>query len=302
MTGMSDTETHPDDTGKKTIDSALVPIGFNEPAKRFQSMIPALRVLGLERVVLLHLGSFRKRVEHEDRLSRYAVLFREEGLATEVRVGSGSPALQIHTIAVQEGLDCIVFCWKMKTRLQRAVTGSVTLDVIRMSSLPVFVYKRSLSSIVSSQTVVSDTPAEEEPVKETKVMYATDFGSADAAIIPYLNRDNFPVDRLIILHAGHRAPDPAAERERIRRVKNNLNRLSLQCGIPDTETLPVMGTPGKAVARHARRLGADVIILGKTASSRGLSSMLGSVAEAVAFRAWCSVLIVPPSAGGEVPS
>jgi nucleotide-binding universal stress UspA family protein len=66
---------------------------------------------------------------------------------------------------------------------------------------------------------------------------------------------------------------------------------SLQGVTPHIETSPIHGKPADALVEEARRLGADLIVVGNR-RVQGIGRFLGSVATAVAQRAPCDVYIV----------
>jgi len=60
---------------------------------------------------------------------------------------------------------------------------------------------------------------------------------------------------------------------------------------PHIESSPIQGKPADALVEEAKRLGADLIVVGNR-RVQGIGRILGSVATAVAQRAPCDVYIV----------
>jgi nucleotide-binding universal stress UspA family protein len=55
----------------------------------------------------------------------------------------------------------------------------------------------------------------------------------------------------------------------------------------------VLGTPRRQIVKAARRIPADLVLLGKADSVMGFAPVLGSTAEEVSYNVGCSVLIIP---------
>lgn len=258
---------------------AVVPIHFGEPRQRIAALPDALRALGVTEVVLLHIAGTdpslneARSKEIREKLQPLADDLASNGLRVETYLSHGSPALTITRMSEELGCDLIAFCWKAKSWLQRTLVGSTTLDVVRMSELPVLVLKHT---------------------QNEGVLYATNFHAADAAVISHLNTPRLSARPLCLLHVGERAPDPMAESRRSDESRTHLERLAAECGenveIRQVESANV----ARAVVREAKRFGASTIVLGKSRAPAGLSTVLGSTAERVAYNATASVLIIPP--------
>lgn len=258
---------------------AVVPIHFGEPRQRIAALPDVLRALGVADVVLLYVsttdlsGHETKDKDIRKKLQPIADNLASNSLRVETHLSHGSPAMTITRIGEELGCDLIVFCWKAKSWLQRTLIGSTTLDVVRMSELPVFVLKHTESE---------------------GVMYATNFHAADSAVISHLNTPRLSSHPLCLLHVGERAPDPVAESRRRERSRMQLERLASECGGNVEIRQAQSANVARAVVREAKRFGASTIVLGKSRAPAGLSTVLGSTAERVAYSATSSVLIIPP--------
>jgi nucleotide-binding universal stress UspA family protein len=203
----------------------------------------------------------------------------QTALRIDTRVRSGSPAFEIALTGQEEAADFIYFPWKRKNWIQRTLIGSTTRDVIRLSNLPVFVFKQRLV----------DTSAD-----AFRILYPTAFKETDRYVIPYLEYSGLSADDLILLHVRDRAPDPTAERRQQEWCNRNLERLSTEVrdNYRQVESREGVGNPRKVIPRTARREGISLLVLGKSDQEDALSAMMGSVAEEVANSAPCSVFIV----------
>ena len=248
-------------------------------------MLTFLANFDTSRVVLLHVSGGAVTSSMESRLEAlrdelYAALGPEQSaLEIDYRVRAGSPAFEIGLTAQEELADFIYFPWKRKNWIQRTLIGSTTKDVIRLSNLPVFVFKQRLV----------DTQKD-----AFRILYPTAFEETDRYVIPYLEYSGLSADDLILLHVRERAPDPNAERRQQEWCGTNLQRLSKEVreNYSEVESREGVGNPRKVIPRTARREGVSLLVLGKSDSESALSAMMGSVAEEVSNSAPCSVFIV----------
>ena len=271
---------------------ALIPVHFGEPKHKLAKLSGALRTLGITDIRLLHIGdSPLPETKTTDagatdagasptktgrRIASIARTFHEEGFATEIHYAHGSPALTITRMSEELECDLIAFSWKAKNWLQRALVGSTTLDVIRLSDVSVL--------------VVKDTAQE-------GLLYATNFHSVDHSVIAHLNTKPLTDYPRYLVHVGERAPDPVAERKREDLALANLQRLADECkGSPVEIRLVQDANVSRGVLREVRKNSVGTLVLGKSKGAPGISSVLGSTAERVTTNAKCSVLIVPPGA------
>lgn len=258
---------------------AVVPIHFGEPRQRVAALPGVLRGLGVADVVLLHVSSTdvsgheTRQKDIRRKLQPIADNLASNSLRVETYLSHGSPAMTITRMSAELGGNLIVFCWKAKSWLQRTLIGSTTLDVVRMSELPVLVLKHTESE---------------------GVLYATNFHPADSAVISHLNTPRLSAHPLCLLHVGERAPDPVAESTRKAESRMQLERLASECGANVEIRQAQSANVARAVVREAKRFGASTIVLGKSRAPAGLSTVLGSTAERVAYSATSSVLIIPP--------
>ena len=201
------------------------------------------------------------------------------GMTIDVRVRSGSPAFEISLTAREEGADFIYFPWKRKNWIQRTLVGSTTKDVIRLSNLPIFVFKQRRARATDDAF---------------RILYPTNFKDTDRYVVAYLQYRGLAADELVLLNVHDRAPDPTAESRQESWCRENLSRLTgeVEENFREVEPVAMTGSPRRVIPRVARRNGTDLVILGKSDQESALSAMLGSVAEEVANSAPCSVFIV----------
>jgi nucleotide-binding universal stress UspA family protein len=262
---------------------ALIPLSFHERKEKLQAMCSLLWSLGIREIVFLHVGSVSRGQgrQNERRLDAVAEDVRALGFTAETDLRSGSIQMRVVEAAAERGADIIAFAFKRKSLLRRAIMGSTVKDVIRQSDTPVFVYKERAPWRKNDNTF--------------RVMYATSLQWGDDIILSYIRDKWFLADEVIFLHVGRRAPDPFVEKKRRDRVEEQLRELRKNCGLgeADSRQVAVLGTARRQIVKAARRIPADLVLLGKADSVMGLAPVLGSTTEEVSYNVGCSVLIIP---------
>lgn len=259
---------------------AVLAVNFSEPLSKIQGALGFLRSFGTRVVVLHHVVSGAHTSSAERKLSRLTEALEPRELELETKVSRGSPATAIDLAARNEQANLICVPWKRKSWIQRSLVGSTTKDLVRLTDLPVFVYKHR--------------SAPESFDSGLGVLYATALQERDETILPYLSYEGLQARRLVLLHVGRRAPDPEAEQRREDQAILSLSRLASEVELPDREVreLSITGNAKRLIPRVARRESADLIVLGKSEAEGIISGVLGSTAEEVAYSAAQSVLII----------
>jgi nucleotide-binding universal stress UspA family protein len=262
---------------------ALIPISFREKREKLEALCALLWSLGTREVILLHVGSVSRGQgkQSQRRLESVAESVRAQGLTVETALRAGSVQMGVVETATERECDVIAFAFKKKSLLRRAIMGSTVKDVIRQSDIPIFVYKEQPPWRRSDETF--------------RVMYATSLQWGDDIILSYIRDKWFQADEIIFVHVGRRAPDPFVENQRRDRVEEQMRELRKNCGLgeSDSRQMAVLGSARRQIVKAARRIPADLVLLGKADSVIGLAPVLGSTTEEVSYNVGCSVLIVP---------
>jgi nucleotide-binding universal stress UspA family protein len=268
--------------GVPMLHTAAVKVGLNEPRGKFLDMLRLLQSFGTTRLHLIHVhsGSNTEFERKKEQLEMLAGEVRELGFTVETAAERGAPARKTVALAHELEVDYLALYWLPKPLLVQAIMGSIDADILRLSDIPVFVYNRSL---MQASTHIG------------RVLYATDFKATDANVLPYLKARDFQAEELYVLHVGERAPDPAAEHARQDCVEQNLDRLARECeeAYDTVHPLQVVGSKLSQILRQARRVGADLIVIGKRDNPSPLGNILGSTADALPGKSRRSVFIVP---------
>lgn len=268
---------------------ALIPVSFKESEDRFRAMLLFLKEAGVQRSLLLHVGAVKGRAAEAQkiRLNHYAALSREAGLEAEILLRAGTVTRVILAAAEEEAVDFLAINFKKKNFMARALLGSRVKDLIRLSTLPILVHKYPLFS-----------PARQDNVFQ--VLYTVSRKGPAATILEYIKNNAFHADQVGFVHAGSRAPDPVVEKERQAVLESRFHSLAVQCGLQQEKTafFSFIGDARRGILRAARRLPADLVVMGKSDVRRETSEpVLGSTAEEVSYKAPCSVMIIPVQEG-----
>ncbi|MFW5711973.1 MAG: universal stress protein [Spirochaetota bacterium] len=271
------------------LEKVLIPLHLHESKERLSEMAEFLKTLGTEQTVLLHVGAATRRAgeQHRRRLAQAAEWLEEFGYSVETALRPGSVQMEIVHCAEEYEVDYISFAFRRKSWLKRAILGSTVKDVIRQADVPVFVHKQA------------SRKAERDELY--RVLYPTSLQWSNDIIIDYIRNKSFRPDEVVFLYVGKRAPDPLVEQQRRDEVKARLEATRKQSGVAESESrqISVLGSPRRQIVKIARRLPADVVLLGKADTTSGMGPVLGSTAEEVSYNAPCSVLIIPRDLEGQ---
>lgn len=263
------------------LENVLFPVEGNESTAKLADMAGFLKIFNTKTISLLWVGS-KKKEKNTRFFEELKQLFSDLGFETDFVQRNGAVADQIVQYAGESGTEFVCFAYKRKSPLKRALLGDVVTDVIRLSNLPVFVYKRPFSF--------------QKTKGVQRVMYATGLSATDIKILGYLKDKNLKADELLLFHAGERAPDPAAEAKRIERAYARLGELEQQCRgaftrIDKKEAVGASIT--RAIVSQAKESGVDFIIAGKSDKANAFEKMIGATAESLPRKSPCPVLIIP---------
>jgi nucleotide-binding universal stress UspA family protein len=142
-------------------------------------------------------------------------------------------------------------------------------------------------------------PTDFSPGSENAIRYAGELAQRMASRIVLFHSISEPVGTGFVPYPGETAPEPLPDpgyrqqQRKLEALKNNLE--NTEWGMPVAyQTLVADGLAQETIPQVARRVQADMIVLGKE-SPEGLKQLLtGSVMAGVLKSASCPVLIIPP--------
>jgi nucleotide-binding universal stress UspA family protein len=264
------------------LQKAAIKVSLREPRSKFLEMMETLRILGTSTIHLIHVdnGSGSGIAAKKERLEELAAEVRNMNFNVSTIFERGHAPTRITNIAKDLDVDYLVIYWLPKAFMTQAIMGSIDIDIIRLSKMPIFIYNRSYINAGSGLD---------------RVLYATDFMATDAKVMPHLIKRNLPAREVFLLHVGNRAPDPKTEQMRRTRIMDNLKRLAAECrsAYSAVHTLEVVGRRQTQILRQSALNKVDLIVIGKSDNPKPLKNLAGSLAEVLPRRAKRSVFIVP---------
>ena len=209
------------------------------------------------------------------------------GVEADVKVLRGDPQWLIPFEARKWGADLILIRAQNRTDFRNWMLGSVARSVAR-------------NAPCSVEVIRSPSGRRRDPDAGTRVLLATDGSEHSEEAVravaerPWPNHTEVKVMSMVNplaysfeelgLYSGGKT-------ERAHRAINEAVRVLTRAGLRVTAEV-VAGRPARRIVRAARGMGADLIVVG-TEDRGGLNRLLhGSVSEAIAAAAHCSVSIV----------
>jgi nucleotide-binding universal stress UspA family protein len=229
-------------------------------------------------------GEWAKRAEVERTQLRALLARLPDGVRGADRLLAGPPGDVLADAA--QGYDLVCVVNHQRTALSRLVNGSVSARVIRSCLVPVL--------------VLGLTDPIPDPAEALYVLAPID--AHDEGALPWIAK-HLPLHRTEMVHVrtdGAPVWVPGPPRTMFAPLPADTLRAQLAdraraAGFPGVPLHLVEGeaNAGDAVARTAKQLGVDLVVM-PTHGRRGLTRLaLGSVSERVIAQAHCAVLVVP---------
>jgi nucleotide-binding universal stress UspA family protein len=206
-----------------------------------------------------------------------------------------SPAPVILEYAEEQGVDLIVMGTHGRRGLRHLLLGSVAEEVVRMADCPVLTVREDAASAGAFERIL--VPMDYSENSELALGYAREIASSEGAslhLLHVLEVGTYP-DFYFPVQASQMLDMPELKEKALQHLRDRLEKEG-----PEVEAkLHVeLGHPAQNVVEYAERLEIDLIVLGSHGRTGFERALLGSVAEGVARRAKCPVLIVKPTEEG----
>jgi nucleotide-binding universal stress UspA family protein len=282
------------------LSSILCGVDSSEPAQAaFRQSLALSRARNAELIVVVAVPPnepFNRRARQ--RIDKIAALRRASdaaGVRLRVSVQHGDPAGVILLHASSRDCDLIVLGTRRRSGLERLRAASVAEQVTRRAACPVLVVPAELSAVRG-----------ERPGAFRNVVCPVDFSApSNAALAQALGVAEDSKGRLTLVHALP-DPDPTSRHAyhfsdpRYGQLMKREAWQRLQDSVPPelraaTEVYArvVSGTPADEIAKLAREIDADLIVMGVTSRGAFGRRLFGSTAARVMRSASCPVLAVP---------
>lgn len=288
----------------------LFPTDFSAYSNAVFDCLPELQPAGARDVILLYViresdvplpetinreSLERVRWSAEELLNIAKMALEGKGMRAWTRIEYGSPAARIAEVAQEENVNIIVLGAQGSSLLAEVLLGSVAVEVLRRSRVPVLLLKfeviRELGRVECRRVC-----------KELfrKVLIPTDFSDCAQNALQLVKRlKSAGTQEVIVLHVQderamrHRSPEQLAQfdqedRERLERIERDL----LLYGLP-ARTILRHGIPFREVMRLVEEENPGLIVMGTHGRGAVQEMLLGSTLESVARVCRHPVLAVP---------
>ncbi|MEF8889355.1 MAG: universal stress protein, partial [Desulfohalobiaceae bacterium] len=125
--------------------TAVLPLSLKEPKQRVYDMAQCLKHFGTETVYLVHVMANKedspKQRTIQQAIRNIADSLRELGLYVEMYFKTGRIADTVTQAAKELEADYLSLHWRKKNVIKQTLLGSAVADILRMCTLPVFIYQ-----------------------------------------------------------------------------------------------------------------------------------------------------------------
>ena len=199
------------------------------------------------------------------------------------QVAIGRPAQKIAEVAERRAADLIIVGRTQRGVIDRMLGGETTLQVMRLSSVPVLVVAEEMKKPSTVVAAVDFSPASLRAA-------ATGLEMLNGSGTLYLVHVDEPVE---VFPDGLALPDPDYyPGQLLKLLRKNASDLSAPSGVV-VESVVLSGRPTRAIAEFCDRVGADLLVAGTHGLPRVARFLLGSVSTGLVRNIHKPVLVVP---------
>ncbi|HWP96336.1 MAG TPA: universal stress protein [Syntrophomonadaceae bacterium] len=278
------------------IKKVLLASDFSEASLQLIDRISEFKPLGLEEVILVHVvdvGIPMTTVNvfqtyDEEILKKQKESIEVLDLKVTVMVPLGFPASEIVRIAEEEKVSLITIASHGKGIIQRLFLGSTTTDVIRTSTVPVLVEKRS--SVDKDSLVMKKSLFK-------KVLLPIDFSEYSQRVLDEIKDLPQLVEELILISVIEKAYNDqelqkamTKNEARLNQIKQDFEGLGFR-----TRIMIYQGSASTSIIDVAEEEDVSLIVMATRGEGLIKELLLGSTAHAVARRSSKPLLLIPLS-------
>ncbi len=199
------------------------------------------------------------------------------------QVAIGRPAQKIAEVAERRAADLIIVGRTQRGVIDRMLGGETTLQVMRLSSVPVLVVAEEMKKPSTVVAAVDFSPASLRAA-------ATGLEMLNGSGTLYLVHVDEPVE---VFPDGFALPDPDYyPGQLLKLLRKNASDLSAPSGVV-VESVVLSGRPTRAIAEFCDRVGADLLVAGTHGLPRVARFLLGSVSTGLVRNIHKPVIVVP---------
>jgi nucleotide-binding universal stress UspA family protein len=250
--------------------------------------------------------------EHRTRLDELLAPYRQQ-TAIQTRVLTGMPFLELIRAVLRDGYDLVIKAPEDPSWLDRLL-GSDDMHLLRKCPCPVWLVKcgapKAYRRILTALDLADDYPPEERQARQALNLQLLQMAASLAlaefaelhvahvweAIGEGIMRSAFvsaPEERITAYVSGVRRQHEASLRTLLDQAQATLGPEGLQFLKPQQHL--VRGSASREIPALAKRLDADLIVMGTVGRSGIAGFFMGNTAETVLYQIDCSVLAVKPA-------
>jgi len=263
-----------------------------------------LKKNGLDHVIFLHVIDREKVAMHRGvgylkseevklkeianvRFIDWAEHLFEQGMEVGAHIVVGNIVPKVLTISQEEDVGLIVIGYHEKDNLMNLYSSSETIDIMRMSKIPVLVHK-----YLSESGKKNDSPF-------NKPLIAMDWSPACYSAVDFLINIKEIISKVQVIHVASEKSLISSSSMSVQNIrKKNKKKLDEVCDMFRTEGIEVenhlyVGGSINQIERAAEERQASMIVVGKTRKSSIREKFFGSFPSDLVKNSDLPVLIVP---------
>jgi len=271
----------------------LVPIDFSEQSLRMLECTAKFCTQSTESIIALHVMEDNHELAEQqmERLEDLMETMRSRSLNVKFMTATGRPAEEILKKSREEKVTMIAMASSGKGLAREFLVGSVTLEVIRNTEIPVLVNK---FEIVENDSEIKIVERCQEILKTALV--PIDFSSCTGPVIQSLKSlMERGLKGAVLFHVVDSSKYRLKDDAHFQKVKSDLEKIkdSLM-GLPCDVLIHIhFGVPAYNIMEGCREFNCTLILLGTHGKSLLHEMTLGSISEEVIRKAKVPLLIIP---------
>ena len=262
-------------------DRILIPIDLGDVSLEQVARVTRLKAYGMKEAILLYVTNGEVSAEQKGTLECMADKLKEAA-ETRLLIERGRPSATILKVAKREKATMICVASSGKTKAKELIIGSVSLDVVRRSKVPVLVGRFT-------------EPMAGKPMLMDSVLVTLDLGPCTKRIMEvFKDMDSCGSRKAVLFHVVLSNKVSLEDDQKFQQVKKDLAKWKDshdgQCSV---DTHIHYGTAAYNIMEAAREFDSTLIVMGNVGKGLLHSMTLGSVSDEVLRKSSSHVLIVP---------
>jgi nucleotide-binding universal stress UspA family protein len=267
----------------------FLPLDFSDQSNLMVDCIAQLKRYGAREVILFYAVPNGRAPDNYDerRMNEFARTITEDGIPTRTIKENGDPATLILKFSKQEKATMIAMASTGKGRAKELLIGSVSLEVIRKSNIPVLLGKFPELKKEGSLRVCG-------MLDSALIAFELTHGTKQLTEITQ-EIGNAGMKKATIFHVIHSSHHDVGDDKKFLQVKEDLNRIMGEIKTPacELDTHIHFGTPSYNIMEAAREISAGVIVMGVHNKSFFDRIALGTTVDDLIRTSPTTLLLIP---------